>query len=73
MSNLLFPRLLGLTFAIKPVPSWSTVIQKSKNRARTAIMNDPYPLWTFELTFEFLRDSPPAPAVLISDAVRDLR
>jgi uncharacterized protein (TIGR02217 family) len=59
MSNCVFPKLPGLTFEIKPVPTWSTVIQKSKNRTRTAIMNDPYPLWTFELTFEFLRDSPP--------------
>jgi uncharacterized protein (TIGR02217 family) len=58
MSNCIFPKLPGLTFDIKPVPTWSTVVQKSKNRARTAIMNDPYPLWTFEISFEFLRDSP---------------
>lgn len=60
MSNCVFPRLAGLTFEVKAVPTWSTVVQKSKNRARTAIMNDPYPQWTFELTYEFLRDSPPA-------------
>jgi hypothetical protein len=59
MSTLLFPKLPGLTFEIKPIPTWSTIVQKSKNRARTALMNDPYPLWEFELTFEFLRDSPP--------------
>jgi uncharacterized protein (TIGR02217 family) len=55
MSNLIFPTLAGLTWDIKPVPTWSTVVQKSKNRARTALLNDPYPLWTFELSYEFLR------------------
>lgn len=59
MSDALFPKLAGLTWDIKPVPTWSTVVQKSKNRARTALSNDPYPLWTFELTYEFLRDSRP--------------
>lgn len=59
MSDAIFPRLPGLTWEIKPIPTWSTVVQKSKNRARTALQNDPYPLWTFELTYEFLRDSKP--------------
>ena len=64
MSNLLFPDLPGLTFDLKAVPTWSTVVQKSKNRARTALLNDPYPLWKFELNFEFLRGAGfnPAPA-----------
>jgi uncharacterized protein (TIGR02217 family) len=60
MSDCVFPKLPGLTFEIKPVPTWSNIVQKSKNRARTVIMNDPYPQWTFELTYEFLRDSAPA-------------
>lgn len=58
MSTQLFPKLAGLTWDIKAVPTWSTVKQISRRRARTALMNDPYPQWTFELTFEFLRDSP---------------
>ena len=59
MSNALFPCLPGMTWDIDAVPTWSTVKQMSRRRARTALMNDPYPLWTFELTFEFLRDSVP--------------
>ena len=55
MSDAIFPSLPGLTFDVKRVPTWSTTVQKSRNRARTALMNDPYPLWTFELTYEFLR------------------
>ena len=59
MSDALFPTLQGLTFDIAPVPTFSTVVQRAKNRATTRLMSDPYPLWTFELTFEFLRDSTP--------------
>jgi hypothetical protein len=48
MSYCVFPKLPGLTFEIKSSPNWATVIQKAKNRARTAIMNDPYPQWSIE-------------------------
>jgi hypothetical protein len=46
MSDAVFPKLAGLSWGIKPVATWSTVVQRSKNRARTALLNDPYPLWT---------------------------
>ena len=57
MSSVFFPCLPGMTWDIAPIPTWSTVKQMSRRRARTALQNDPYPLWTFELSFEFLRDS----------------
>jgi uncharacterized protein (TIGR02217 family) len=60
MSNAVFPKLAGLSWGCNPVPTWSTVVQRSKNGATTRLMNDPYPLWTFELDYEFLRDSVPA-------------
>jgi uncharacterized protein (TIGR02217 family) len=59
MSNFVFPKLAGLSWGCNPVPTWSTVVQRSKNGATTRLMNDPYPLWTFELDYEFLRDSTP--------------
>lgn len=59
MSTVLFPKLPGMTWDIEPVPTFSTVKQMSRRRARTALMNDPYPLWTFNLSFEFIRDSAP--------------
>lgn len=59
MSNAIFPKLPGLTFDIKPTPTWSTVVQRAKNRTTARIQNDPYPLWLFEINFEFLRDSAP--------------
>jgi uncharacterized protein (TIGR02217 family) len=55
MSDLIFPQLAGLSWGIKPVPTWSTVVQRSRNGARTALGADPYPLWTYELSYEFLR------------------
>lgn len=58
MSNSVFPKLAGLSWGCNPVPTWSTVVQRSKNGATTRLMNDPYPLWTFELDYEFLRDTP---------------
>jgi hypothetical protein len=58
VSTLLFPKLPGLTFEIKPTPTWSNIVQKSKNRARTVLMNDPFPLWEFELNFDHITDSP---------------
>jgi uncharacterized protein (TIGR02217 family) len=57
MSDYLFPKLPGLTWDIKMSPTWSTVVQRSKNRATTRLYNDPYPLWTYELSYEFVRDS----------------
>jgi uncharacterized protein (TIGR02217 family) len=60
MSNAVFPKLAGLSWGCNPVPTWSTVVQRSKNGATTRLQNDPYPLWAFELDYEFLRDSVPA-------------
>jgi uncharacterized protein (TIGR02217 family) len=59
MSNALFPKLAGLTFDISATPTWSTVVQRSKNGSTTRLMSDPYPQWAFDLSYEFLRDAPP--------------
>jgi uncharacterized protein (TIGR02217 family) len=62
MSNAIFPQLAGLGWGGNPVPNWSNQVQRSKNGAVTTLMNDLYPRWTFELSYEFLRDSvPPMP------------
>ncbi|MDP9039573.1 MAG: DUF2460 domain-containing protein [Acidobacteriota bacterium] len=57
MSNQLFPAIAGLTWSIKPIPTWSTVVQRSRNRATTRLMSDPFPMWTFELSYDFIRSS----------------
>ncbi|SEG56444.1 TIGR02217 family protein [Bryocella elongata] len=58
MSDALFPILPGLTWDITYSPSFDNVEQRSKNGAVTVLMNDPYPQWSFELSYEFLRDAP---------------
>lgn len=60
MSDAIFPSVPGLTWELTASPTWSTEVQRSKNGATTRLGSDPYPLWKFELNYEFLRDSRPA-------------
>jgi len=62
MSNALFPCLPGLTWDITYSPAFDNVEQRSKNGAVTVLMNDPYPQWSVELNYEFLRDSEGRPS-----------
>lgn len=55
MSNQVFPALPGLSWGVKKVPTWSTIIQKaaSGNEIRASLMS--YPLYKFSLSYEVLR------------------
>jgi len=56
MSNAIYPVLPGLMFPTQKQPEFSTAIKKSVSgkEYRAAFMQ--YPLWTFDLTYEFLRN-----------------
>lgn len=56
MSNAVYPTLPGLMFPTQKQPEFSTAIKKSVSgkEYRAAFMQ--YPLWTFDLTYEFLRN-----------------
>ena len=56
VSNAVFPRLPGLTFDFKMRPTFSTIIQQAADRSETRIFEDAYPIWEFDLTYEFVRD-----------------
>lgn len=55
-SDAVFPSTPGLTWTLKASPTFSTVRQRNRARRETRLVNDPYPLWSFELSYEFLRD-----------------
>jgi hypothetical protein len=54
---LIFPELVGLTFDRKKTPTFNTQVKTSVNgyETRTAMMA--FPIWKFELAFEFLREN----------------
>lgn len=56
MSNAIFPVLPGLTWDIGKRPEYNTMVHRavSGKEARAALMA--YPLWTFTLSYEMLRD-----------------
>ncbi|WP_034302546.1 DUF2460 domain-containing protein [Herbaspirillum sp. RV1423] len=56
MSNAIYPTLPGLAFPVMKQPGFNTAIKQSVSgkEYRAAFMQ--YPLWTFELTYEFLRN-----------------
>lgn len=57
MSNLLFPRLIGLTWDIKKRPTWGTAIQTAISGREVRVTNRVQPIWEYELTFSVLQDS----------------
>lgn len=56
MSNAIYPSLPGLAWPVMKQPEFSTSIKKSVSgkEFRAAFMQ--FPLWTFELTYEYLRN-----------------
>ncbi len=56
MSNAVYPALPGLAWPVSKQPAFSTAIKTSVSgkEYRAAFMQ--YPLWTFELTYEYLRN-----------------
>ena len=56
MSNAVYPALPGIAWPVSKQPAFSTAIKTSVSgkEYRAAFMQ--YPLWTFELTYEYLRN-----------------
>ncbi len=53
-----FPTLAGQGWSVKKTPTWQTRIQRAVSGRELRILDYPYPLWQFELTFEALGDLP---------------
>lgn len=58
MSNAIFPTLPGLTWNVTKQPSFATNIQKSVSGKENRISLQNSPMYTFKMTYEFLRDLP---------------
>ena len=56
---IVFPSLVGLKFDRKKSPTFSTQIKQSINGYETRTANMAFPIWKFELDFEFLRENAP--------------
>lgn len=58
MSNAVYPaNLPGLTLNVGQAPQFNTLVQSAENGAETRLALRSYPLWMFELEYEFLRDT----------------
>lgn len=57
MSNLIFPNFLGQGLPIRRTAIWDTLIQTSSSGVETRVSTWSYPVWEYQLTFEFLRSN----------------
>jgi uncharacterized protein (TIGR02217 family) len=57
MSTQLFPALAGLGWSVKRRPLWSTRKQEAISGKRTHLADWSFPRWSWELSFEFLRQA----------------
>jgi uncharacterized protein (TIGR02217 family) len=64
MSNALFPTLDGLTFDSKKAPQFSTIIQKAVSGREVRAALQTYPILTWTLTFELLRQATDLPVLM---------
>lgn len=58
MSNLLFPKIRGLGWAITKNPTFSTEIQSSLAGREVRVQNFQNPIWEFTLAYEYLLNDP---------------
>jgi uncharacterized protein (TIGR02217 family) len=58
MSNILFPKIRGLSWTIVKTPTFSTEIQESLAGREVRIQNFQNPIWEFTLTYEYLLNDP---------------
>jgi uncharacterized protein (TIGR02217 family) len=58
MSNLLFPRIRGLSWEVVKNPTLSTEIQSSLAGREVRIQNFQNPIWEFTLIYEYLLNDP---------------
>jgi len=52
----MFPTLPGLGWSIKKTPRFATRIRRGISGREVRIADHPYPIWTFTLTYQILRD-----------------
>lgn len=57
MSNAVFPSLIGLEWPVQKTPTFNTIEHKTVSGMRKALSMQPYPIWTFELSFSYLADT----------------
>jgi len=55
MSNLVFPRLPGISIERSRSPYWDSKVQRSVSGKSVGFTAYTYPLWRYKLKFEFLR------------------
>ena len=58
MSNLLFPKIRGLTWSVTKTPTFSTEIQESIAGREVRVQNFQNPIWEFTLSYEYLLNDP---------------
>lgn len=58
MSNVLFPKIRGLSWSIVKTPTFSTEIQESLTGREVRVQNFQNPIWEFTLTYEYLLNDP---------------
>jgi uncharacterized protein (TIGR02217 family) len=59
MSTQVFPTLAGLGWSVKRTPHWKTRVPESISGKRTLVADWSYPRYSWELTFDFLRQAGP--------------
>ena len=57
MSNLVFPRLPGISIERTRSPYWDSKVQRSVSGKSVGFTAYTYPLWKYKLKFEFLRSN----------------
>ena len=51
------PKLVGQGWAVRKTPTWQTRIQRAVSGRELRVLDYPYPLWQFELTWAALGDN----------------
>jgi len=55
MSTAVYPVMAGLSWPVKRTPTWNTRVQKTASGRELRMQLYSYPLYTYELQYEFLR------------------
>jgi uncharacterized protein (TIGR02217 family) len=51
------PKLIGQGWVVRKTPTWQTRVQRAVSGRELRVLDYPYPLWQFELTWEALGDN----------------
>lgn len=52
----IFPALPGLSWSVTKAPHFATRVQKAISGRELRVLDQPYPIWTWTLTYSLLRD-----------------